>query len=1114
MAHRRTSLGLSLPVVNQGNDSKELKESIFELKEVHNLLKYEWPQCLQPDANPIELAVSLLDDTSVGLAHKLPMFEDITIQTESALRKVVNDHFEIFNNSVGSYHSLLSTLTDSQNDSKEIKQLLESTTKDIHNRSDVLNELSQTSARYSETIEILDAISELSSIPDQIDQLVNDKKIHKVYDLISNLYSLAEKYNLWTLPALNGIQNYLDMQSNNLFDMIMNELQSEIYLRNVNVSSDHIAGSENYYWEVLFSTKKPQLSSFKTLVTELTNLEKYIHNSANLDVREIADCFSEAVGSFINSRLPLVHDKFMNKKESKITLLDSTLNDVSLSFHYIYMLLNTAFRLNRLQQVSEILTESCQQELHNMINKTTEEIKIKNSAHVSKLSKLQNIESHSIEVLNSQVISDGSVILIQQLFSSIFVKFLAVLQKHKLVEEIITRIDGSQKVKIENKRESYSLKDSKAYDFSNIWNMMKKELKSLMNSYIQEDLYSSVSLSENIVHSSDHKGIHEILKKRALYKFEDVDFVASKKNPEEIKSALQQMFPGFTLADNKLGNELVDSNSPYIVNESYNGTIEVLVPKSIFNMRIILDFFLIFISGSQVLFVNFENIDELTAPFNKLSLQFFEEFMKVSFLGNFKESLLISFKNIMGVEYLVLKYSEATSLLGFKTALISIEEELNNDKAMFVNASTHSSSFIYKNALEFRNLFINACSNLHLSLMYRPEFTDIVLEFLQKFCDVYTDFYTRLFLYSETSSSMPDFSSPVSNRPEPLLSVWMQLPSLTEISENILMLKINENKEDLELLSMENETLLFENDTITSVFDISKDDFLDNEAFDQVCNLFLTSSWILSWLPQLKKISPDNAIDESVNLSTIDRLKDDWCFLENGVSNIHIAANAGIEELDVYLTLNNNKALEFNEIIQSFEFIKNNALMALRFDLRCKAIYYIGKSFKQDDWLPNTEPSDSDHYIGQLSKEIFSTHGKLNKVLSSREIDAVYTGLSEFLDKLLICGAELISKVNNNGIKKIMLNILTIQRMLRNLVSNPESIDFSKSSVYFDLFTLNEYAFINTIKNNEYNFTAKELNNMTRLIYSEKLADGKGSSFNKSKYNDLLRKIEEALTVS
>lgn len=80
--------------------------------------------------------------------------------------------------------------------------------------------------------------------------------------------------------------------------------------------------------------------------------------------------------------------------------------------------------------------------------------------------------------------------------------------------------------------------------------------------------------------------------------------------------------------------------------------------------------------------------------------------------------------------------------------------------------------------------------------------------------------------------------------------------------------------------------------------------------------------------------------------------------------------------------------------------------------------------------------------------------------------------------------------------------------MLRNLSSNPETIDFTKASEYFEMFTMNEFNLLKFIKSKRDNYTKDAYHTLARLIYSEKLADGNGSLFNKGKYNDLIKKID------
>lgn len=75
MSRRR--LSYSIP---QSESAKD--ESVTVLKEIYSTIRYDWPRILEDNANPIELAISLLDDSSVGLAHRLDEFKRLKKLTE------------------------------------------------------------------------------------------------------------------------------------------------------------------------------------------------------------------------------------------------------------------------------------------------------------------------------------------------------------------------------------------------------------------------------------------------------------------------------------------------------------------------------------------------------------------------------------------------------------------------------------------------------------------------------------------------------------------------------------------------------------------------------------------------------------------------------------------------------------------------------------------------------------------------------------------------------------------------------------------------------------------------------------------------------------------------
>lgn len=1019
-----------------GNDTKRASsrlkkepKSISDLKSTMTSLRYDWPQVLKDDGNPIELAIALLDDSSVGMSHKLADFERDSEQVSNSLRSVVNEYHEIFNNSVGSYHYLLTMTNKNQNDCMDIKEMIESTSKEIHNKSDMLQDLNQTSQRYNEMIEILDTMEILNNIPYKIDQLVYDKKIHEIYDVIFEGYALAEKYNLWTLSAMASTKTYLDLQSNNLFDIIIDELQSEVYLKRLLVKD----GSEQTFsWESIIDMNKSKLSTLKNLL-QLNELEQFIYNAANLDFDEISSSLNERFKDFINVHLPRLTVNSTTKDVALMIELSSNFP----SYYYIYQLVNTLVKLNRLNQVIEILNQSNQQEIHSVIYRSIEEIKLINAIEISRVNKPGfegNFNSHTIKILKN-------------LFSTVFIKSLAILQNQKILQSILAKFD------IE-------------YEFKNNWDIIKSELTSLMLNYITTETV--------IVKKSSTQ----------LFKFANLNLSVSGK------------FQQFGDLDKLL----------YIDNETFESNFEVLVPITIYNMRIIMEFFLVFISSANVLLneiftdtslatstaissptmssppvssptvasppmPSLARNQSIIKPANKTSISFFENFMKISFLPNLRNHLTRQFDRIME--------SSETSSEFVTTTIHNKHKDFSNNLKVF------------KNAYGFKKFILNLCATLNTSLNYRHELNDLLLSLIVKFLQSYQRLYGALIGTSNLK-----------------LNLWLKTPALMDISSMVIQGDLSSG-ETIDGLVEKEVTIMLNND----IMDVSKDDLLDDSNLDQLMHIIATVNWLMTWLPNLCRKSN---FDYKENLTSFERIKLDWDFLDNGSSNFvnddfdpegtEVTIKESLssdEELNIHLALDSKRMAQFDEIINNFATIKAHSLIVIRYNLRLKATYYIARSFKFNDWVLINEPGDSDEDISKFNKELFKFENTLNNYLAEAEINQILVGVSRFLNMALIRGSKLVKKINKNGIKRVIINIFTIQQMLKNLVSDHQQANFEFSSQYFEHFTTNENSLVAALKP----YTKPDQVNLVRLLYSEKLADGNGSSFNTGKYKDLVNKL-------
>lgn len=1088
--HRATSMAFCGNVSD--DEVQKSIQSLADLKSVHKDIRYDWPQLVQGEVTPIELAIAFLDDTSVGLAHRKSEFDELCEATGESLKSAVVENHETFNNSIGLYHQLISIAKDSQQDSKVIKDLIESSTRDMADRSTFLKDLDQSSTKYSEMIEILDAMEYLRDIPSQIDQLIAEKKIHEVYDVIADGYKTASLYNLWSLLSMNATQNYLEVQSNNLYDMIVDELQNEIYLK----STLSTKGS----WGSMIHSNSPQITSFMTLINNLTTLELYIYNSANLDINEISASLTENTQKFLDSQLPLLHQHYSKSNRPKTNyslLLESNLNPSTASYFYIYMLLSTASKLNKLQAVTEILLNSLQLELQSMINQITEECKLLNIHKLARLEKARALEhNNSQDTISGHSLYDSSVHILQEYFGSFFLRCLIVLLKHKITCEIVKQIRSTDEISSFTKRGLVVDVPLLLYDFNTVWKIMSKEINSLIVNYIQEDKKESVTMRSEIVPSQ----IHQVLTKKQLFKLEDATGSNSNGSSEELKAVLDEMFPGFLVSSQKTRVNQRVNNSPYITTERFSTMIDVLVPKNVFNMRIILEFLLIFISGANNLFSHFEkNLNMSNPPF-----QFFHDVMQKSFLVRIKEQLNQAFDGCMtsdvGVELRKSK-SKRTVYFNQNTIVLS-EQDLAFQSAQI--SKTAKTPPVYLNAVEFERILYNACFTLNTSFNYRKDISDLILGMLKDFASFYKDYYEEL-LATGGSHDITEINLGLhEERAQRALKLnkWMSAIVLTNLSEELMHVQ-DIPEEASSLMLKERDLMFYETDVGPRALEISKDDLMDDESFHHVCILLKTASWVLTWLPSMRKVSNFNSNGGETDLN---KLRQDYSILENGRAPTSKSEKAH----HVYLTLDLTAILAFDDVIKTFESIRNNALLALRYDLRLKAMHHINQSFG-DNFVLITEPADSDPFISLLNREVYFIGTKVAEILNAQERNFIFMGLPAHISQAFVRGSEIVPIINRNGIKRIILNIFTTQQMLRSVMNKEDKVDLSESSRYYEMFTLSEHNLLQKISQENLPYDKLEILNLLRLMYSEKLKSANATSFNKSRYTELVKKANDLL---
>lgn len=1134
-------------------EKTRMNTSLQNLSFLVSQAKKNWKISPQDNTNPLNIALSLLDNTSVGIAYKRPNFIQLNDKLAESLQVAVNEHYQAFNNCIGSYDYICSSIDESQKSVKDVRQTLKKISADISSKNQVLNQLNDDSKVYGDMIEILNVVEDFKKIHDQIDNLFSEKKFRQIEEILSKSDLLAEKYQLWKIPALNKVKNYLTHARQLLLDTIIDELTATIYLKtrsssllfmllnndintNFNRTDENVilqsSGGDNLK-KRKNSSPKNELSANK----DFSNLELYISNIINIDVFEKS--------SFIQSKLNEFLSNF-DKKDDVASPISNFSDFDNEPYYYIQELLETLAKLNTLPKALQIISQRNSTELRKVVSETTEEIKIthpnvvqtlqkgsasnnENSLSVSGSSKTgkvnlgkvtEQIEADSKaevkNILNFGLgIGDLNNIVLQDLFWQIFTKMLLVLQSHRVVFEISKKLTDLPE-------EQFA---STTYNFYEIWKSISSEIRSLIYLYItdtdisyKDSSSSTVNKEMNSSEKSKTKfGDSELTPyqqiTKANFDLDSLFLVANDKKPkifssttfcsssmifqfdddsfkdetgnlhsQELKNFLSEVFPGFKVNE-KL--EVMDNSSPYLTNE-VSVTQETLVPPSVFNMRVILESFLVFVQYCRAVFPT-STAGSITS--NEPS-EFFHDFMNKTFLPQLDGTLIYLYNNSVNVNSLSLQNIPNFDLSGNLSVIVASNEQ-----------ATANDIRVFKSSVDFHNLFSKVCEILNTSIKYREHYTGLSYKLLARFYEKYCNLYLSMLPNNGQHIVANANGNVVSETTMKKLNVWLSKSSdLMKVSLDI----IKDDKNDKSKLNLETDLLL--KDCSLLLRNIDRSEILFPKNFDTLTYLLVTLDWVLKWLPEMKNIlkegDPGGKIKD--DFTNIEELRDSWELVEVNQTSLNNS-----KKYKISFTNGSPLLMQFEGAIENFDKLLCNTLLAIKFDIRLRLIYYIGTMIKNNIWNPNSnlngicpEVKEMMAYIQFFNNENFTN-------MDSKIGEKIFSGIANVIDRLFIASAELIPVLNMNGVRKMYLNIITIQQSLRNILFLPEDVDFTHSLAYFDLFKKGPEKVLELVKLKKSLFSLQDNKTMVRLIFSQQL-ENRTDTASLEKYRDILRQLDHS----
>jgi exocyst complex component 4 len=778
-------------------------------------VQLDWKQTIYEDSNPLDIALPLLDTTSVGLAHRRGEFLELKDRISNGLKLAVNEHFQSFNESIGSYRSIVNGISGSQAVVDNVKENVQNTVEFLNEKDpNSISQLNDNLKTYNDMIAILDAIDDLKTISKDVENEISAKNYSKAQSLLHKAAQAANKFNLWELPALGNLKEFFEVQEGQLFEILVEELHNVIYSKKLfdtfNTHSIDLGNKDG----VPYST-----------------IEKYLIDSIDIDISDSAHSSQARVEEFVSYLMKSTTSELNDEENelSEINMLDETN-----PFNQILSILSILHNQGKLQLALNILIERIATELNQLINRVVEDTKVRHAKIIKSLNSItlgSSVQSHMLTKLSTD---NYSSTVIQDLFWSFFKKLLFLKQCIKVIVVINQKFEVNNPdvshfiLKREDQSSNPALPEASTIDLMKLWKVVQVEIKNLILTYVSmDDSSSSVTFNPTTTRQPN-----------SLFQFYHVDY--NNDHTVELKSVLQDLFPGFINS-----NDLNTVDSPYIEDNKFLKQSKI-IPPSILHMRYILEPFLLFIQGLTLLVPEFEDDP----------LKFFNDFMSNEFLPLLEEAFTVLY--IADVE-------EKNSLEIFEFSNLDISHYENFELQSTSPNETTKTTKVFKFFAEFKMFLNNVCFILNTSLQFRKEFSSIIFKILSKFEDkveeLYQDLYNELLNYLETDREVKAvFQNP--NRK--LSSTMIQKTSINKIElrnskvyynfrvlqnsmklmlellNNHLIKTIDLNKTDLNLTKIEK---LRKNWSFFEIISIKNDLFNDNEStalsFDNVNKVIL-----------------------------------------------------------------------------------------------------------------------------------------------------------------------------------------------------------------------------------------------------------------------------------
>ncbi|KAL7273180.1 exocyst subunit [Rhizina undulata] len=519
-----------------------------KLDEILQIIEKDWDFMTTDTCVLVKVALQLMDTSSLGRASQYDSFQETHNELQCALQSIVNDHHQGFNSSIGTFHSIMRSITTSQGKVRALREGLIQAKSDLSTSRPEVKHMIDTSQKYDSMLQLLSSIEQLQLVPEKLEARISEKRFLTAVEVLSDALKVINRPEMMEIGALSDLRAYLGSQESSLADILIEELHNHLYLKSlycVDRWKPYSPNQKDVAHAANGSTNGVKSNGI-SVVKEKRPLHKFLDSS---DLSE-----------------PLTEDTNTNK------------NPEADSLYYIRLLLEALNNLGHLSNAIGTVNQRLPVELFKLVDKTNNEV---DQRHPSSLTGVARNRGNNKTMDLGLSENDVRVTVIHDLLWTLYSKFEAVLEGHRIIYDVVRGIC---------KREGSEDAAALTHGFVEVWQLIQSEMRSILHDYLTMNDSRNVASTPKAFHTAINNIVTGKLprdKNKILFKLSGTDTTSSamKSDQEDLESILKVSVPG--LVSESLRPAATSSDAHPSADGAATGH-KLLIEPNVFNMGLLL----------------------------------------------------------------------------------------------------------------------------------------------------------------------------------------------------------------------------------------------------------------------------------------------------------------------------------------------------------------------------------------------------------------------------------------------------------------------------------------------------------------------------------------------